>query len=255
MDKKEMPVAVFDSGMGGISVLREAVNLMPCEDYIYYGDSKHAPYGTKTLEEVRELTISHIDYLVKEGVKAVVIACNTATSAAVRVLREKYKDMPVIGIEPAIKPAVYYKENSTILVMATPMTLSLEKFNRLMKSYEHMADIIPVPCPGLVEFIEEGDLDGEDVKDYLHEIFLPYREKGFDSVVLGCTHYPLIRGIIQKAAGENVKLFDGGEGTAKELKRRLAEKNLLQDADRKGKIVFKNSLEDKVSLSSYLFKM
>ena len=134
MDEMQRPIGVFDSGVGGISVLRELVALMPNENFIFYGDSKNAPYGTKTLEEVRKLTLADAEYLMTQNVKALVVACNTATSAAIHILREKYqKEIPVIGIEPALKPAVSVKENPRVLVMATPMTLREKKFHNLMQ--------------------------------------------------------------------------------------------------------------------------
>ena len=222
MDISQAPVGVFDSGVGGISVLRELVKLMPNENYIYYGDSKNAPYGPKTVEEVRRLTVEHIDFLVERGAKAIVVACNTATSAAIDLLREKYPDMPVVGIEPALKPAVLSKQNARVLVMATPMTIREEKFHHLMQEYEAQAEIYPLACPGLPEFVEAGDLDGEDLKAYLSEKFAPYQGK-VDAVVLGCTHYPFVRPVIQELLGSSVAVFDGGAGTARELRRRMRE--------------------------------
>ena len=141
--QKEQPVAVFDSGVGGISVLRELVKVMPNEDFIYYGDSENAPYGTKTLEEVRELTCRHAKELFEGGAKGLVVACNTATSAAVRVLRELYPYIPIVGIEPAVKPAVKSKEHPRVLVMATPMTIREQKFHKLMERYQEEAEIFP----------------------------------------------------------------------------------------------------------------
>ena len=133
---KENPIAVFDSGLGGVSVLRELIRVMPNENYIYFGDSANAPYGVKTLEEVRELTCEHAKRLFEDGAKGLVVACNTATSAAVRVLRETYPTIPIVGIEPAVKPAVMCKEHPRVLVMATPMTIREEKFQKLMQRYE-----------------------------------------------------------------------------------------------------------------------
>ena len=142
MDEMQRPIGVFDSGVGGISVLRELVALMPNENFIFYGDSKNAPYGTKTLEEVRKLTLADAEYLMTQNVKALVVACNTATSAAIHILREKYqKEIPVIGIEPALKPAVSVKENPRVLVMATPMTLREKKFHNLMQKFQDQAEI------------------------------------------------------------------------------------------------------------------
>ena len=159
-NRQECPIGVFDSGVGGISVLRELVAQMPNENYIFFGDSKNAPYGTKTLEEVQKLTCADAEYLLSRGVKALVVACNTATSAAIRILREKYADMPVIGIEPALKPAVHAGGHPRVLVMATPMTLREEKFHALMQRFGSDAEILRLPCPGLVEYVEQGVLEG-----------------------------------------------------------------------------------------------
>ena len=165
----DRPIGVFDSGVGGISVLRELVKIMPNENFIYYGDSKHAPYGTKTKEEVRRLTRNHAIELFDRGAKGLVVACNTATSAAVRVLREEFSEVPIVGIEPAVKPAATFMENPRVLVMATPMTIREEKLQSLIARYADLGEIIPLPCPGLMNFVERGDLDGEDLMKYLNE--------------------------------------------------------------------------------------
>lgn len=255
--QKEQPVAVFDSGMGGISVLRELVKIMPNEDFIYYGDSANAPYGTKSLEEVRTLTCQHARDLFESGAKGLVVACNTATSAAVRVLREKYPYIPIVGIEPAVKPAVKSAEHPIVLVMATPMTIKEQKFQKLMERYKGEAEIIPLPCPGLMNFVERGDLDGEDLQQYLEELLYEFKENRVDAVVLGCTHYPFVKKMIQHTLGEQVKVFDGGEGTAREMKRRLMEADLLNEQQKKGRIDFRNSLldEDKIALCQKLFAL
>jgi glutamate racemase len=243
--QKNQPIGVFDSGMGGISVLRELVKIMPDEDYLYLGDSQNAPYGTKKLEEVRELTIHHVQYLMEQGAKGVVVACNTATSAAVAALRQMYPDFPLVGIEPAIKPAAVEQPGSRIIVMATPMTLCQEKFQNLMKRYETKIQIVPLPCPGLMEFVERGDLEGEDLRRYLTELFWSVRQERIDGIVLGCTHYPFVREMIQEIAGEGVTIYDGGPGTAREMKRRLQEKGLLTDKTTAGEVRFFNSRNTK----------
>ena len=254
MEQMRQPIGVFDSGLGGISVLRELVAFLPNENYLYLGDSKHAPYGTKSLQEVQELTCNNIEYLIGKGAKAIVVACNTATSAAIQILREHHKDMPIIGIEPALKPAVLQKEHPNVLVMATPMTLREEKFHALMKRYENQAEIISLPCPGLVEFVERGELEGEALEAYFKELFAPFAEKKIDSAVLGCTHYPLVKNVIQKMLGDSVTLFDGGEGTAHETYRRLKEKNLLNTTQQKGTVIFENTegTEQKTALAKQL---
>lgn len=241
--KKNRPIAVFDSGVGGISVLRELVKVMPDEDYIYYGDSKHAPYGTRDLEQVRSLTVACARRLFERGCKGLVVACNTATSAAVRVLREMYPNIPIVGIEPAVKPAAQSGGHPRVLVMATPMTLREEKFKRLTQQYAEQASIIPLPCPGLMEFIEHGDLNGEDLHEYLTELLLPYSSGQIDAVVLGCTHYPFVRPQIQRVLGTRVQIFDGGAGTAREMQRRLRVSGLLREEERKGEVIIENSLD------------
>lgn len=245
MDKRQCPIGVFDSGLGGISVLRELAALMPQENFIFYGDSKHAPYGTKTLEEVQELTCADAEYLIAQDVKALVVACNTATSAAIQILRERYADMPVIGIEPALKPAVLAKKNPRVLVMATPMTLREEKFRQLMEKYESQAKILSLPCPGLVEFVERGELDSPALEGFLRELFSEYMKEPVDCVVLGCTHYPFVREMIQKVLGADVLIFDGGAGTARETRRRLADCDLLNLSQAGGSIVLQNSTGEK----------
>jgi glutamate racemase len=240
----DRPIAVFDSGVGGISVLRELVRIMPNENYIYFGDSANAPYGTKTLEEVRTLTLGYAADLFEEGAKGLVVACNTATSAAVRVLRELYPDIPIVGIEPAVKPASQCGEHPRVLVMATPMTIREQKFRNLMAQYEDRADIIPLSCPGLMDFVERGDLDGEDLRKYLVELLFEFRHEKVDAVVLGCTHYPFVKDMIRQTLGEDVKVFDGGSGTAREMKRRLGEASLLTGRTEKGTVEFRNSLKD-----------
>ncbi|WP_455764041.1 glutamate racemase [Roseburia inulinivorans] len=257
MDEMQRPIGVFDSGVGGISVLRELVALMPNENFIFYGDSKNAPYGTKTLEEVRKLTLADAEYLMTQNVKALVVACNTATSAAIHILREKYqKEIPVIGIEPALKPAVSVKENPRVLVMATPMTLREKKFHNLMQKFQDQAEIISLPCPGLVEFVERGELSGEALEHFLKNLFAPYQERKVDAVVLGCTHYPLVRETIQKVLGQGVAVFDGGAGTARETLHKLKEYSLVSDAVTPGTVQFYNSAEDQkmIGLSKYLLE-
>ena len=242
VEKTALPIGVFDSGVGGVSILRELVKLMPNENYIYLGDSANAPYGTKTLEQVIELVSNDAKYLYDKGVKALVVACNTATSAGIQILRENYTDIPVIGIEPALKPAVLFREHPTVLVMATPMTLKEKKFHALMERFESEAEIVPLPCPGLMEFVERGELESDRLEQYLKDLFAPFKK--VDAVVLGCTHYPFVRKMIQKVLGESVVLFDGGEGTARETRRRLEERGWLNPSREQGSVAFENSAKE-----------
>lgn len=257
MDKAQGPIGVFDSGVGGISVLRELVKVLPKEDFIYFGDSANAPYGPKSLEEVQKLTLDHIDMLIqKEHAKAVVVACNTATSAAIALLRKKYKELPVIGIEPALKPAVLAKEHAKVLVMATPMTIREKKFHNLMEHYKKQATIYPLSCPGLPELVEQGKVNGDEVRDVLAPMLAPYIGK-VDGVVLGCTHYPFLKQVIADILGENVVLYDGSLGTAKEVERKLKEFQIEANRDEIGKVIIKNSKAEKalIELSHRLLEM
>lgn len=259
MKDNERPIAVFDSGVGGISVLRELQALMPNEKIIYYGDSVNAPYGERSLSEVRSLTLSAVEFLIEQGAKALVVACNTATSAAVRILRGMYPSLPIVGIEPAIKPAVIYGEeqlgkrdgSSTVLVMATPVTISQEKFAHLTEEYCKRAIITPLKCPGLAELIERGTPNSEEIKNYLADILAPY--KNYDSVVLGCTHYPFIAHHIRSILPSTV-IFDGGYGTAKEAMRRITEAGLLSDAER-GEVIFISSKKGEEEIFKKFFEL
>lgn len=257
MSKQTQPIAVFDSGVGGISVLRELIKILPNEDYIYYGDSKYAPYGMKSKEEVRELTIAAAEYLFAQGAKGLVVACNTATSAGVGALREKYPQIPLVGIEPAVKPAVTCKPGGRVLVMATPMTIREEKFQKLMARYEEQAQILPLPCPGLMDYVERGELHSEDFRKYLEELLYDYRKCPVDAAVLGCTHYPFAKPMIQEILGKDVVIFDGGEGTARQMRRKLAEADLLNPSSMKGQVRFENSLrtDEKIQLCQQLLTL
>ena len=247
MDNNNKPIGFLDSGVGGLSVMKEAIKIMPNENYIYFGDSKNAPYGVKSTKEIRDLTFKAVEFLISKGIKGLVVACNTATRAAVRELRTVYPDMPLVGIEPAIKPAVELGRDGKILIMATPMTIKQDKFKLLLDKYKDKPEIVPIPCAGLMEFIESGVLDGIELEYYLKEKLSDYSSENVSSVVLGCTHYPFVKDSISKILGKNVEVIDGGEGTAREIKRRLAEKNLLNTNTTKGKIEIYNSLgEDKI---------
>ena len=231
-----------DSGLGGLSVLREAIKLMPKEDFIYYGDSLHAPYGVKPQAEIRDLTFAVVEKLLDMGIKGLAVACNTATSAAVRLLRNTYPELPIVGIEPAVKPAVTESHGGRILVMATPMTLKQEKFQNLLAKYREQADIVPVQCDGLMEFVEHGDLDGQELDDYFAEKLSPVLTDDTESIVLGCTHYPFLKKELRHFLGDrDIHLIDGSLGTSRELMRRLKVQGLLRTDDHKGKVRIMNS--------------
>ncbi len=240
---KSMPIGFMDSGVGGISVLKEAVDIMPNEDFVYIGDSANAPYGTKDTMTIKELTYNVVKTLINEHhIKGLVVACNTATSAAVRDLRNLYPNFPLVGIEPAIKPAVLHNHGGEILVMATPMTIAQEKFKNLLKLYENQAVIIPVPCKGLMEFVEAGIVEGPELDKYFKSTLSPYLNEITESIVLGCTHYPFLKKeIISYLQRDDITLYDGSLGTAREIQRRIKEAGLSNDADRKGNITILNT--------------
>lgn len=254
---KHKPIGFFDSGVGGISVLKEAIKLLTNEDYIYFGDSKNAPYGSKSKEEVKELSFRATEFLLEKGAKAIVVACNTATSAAVKDLRIKYKSIPIIGIEPALKPAVEINSGGNIVIMATPMTLAENKFNEQLNKFQNKAEIIPLPCAGLVEFIESGIISGEELNCYLKEKLDNYKYPIVSTVVLGCTHYPFIKEELKKVVGQKTFIMDGSAGTVKQLKRQLIENNLLNDKKQIGSVKIYNSSEDGdlISISKKLLKL
>lgn len=238
------PVAVFDSGLGGISVLRELVRTLPRENYLYFGDSLHAPYGTKTPQEVITLSLQAADRLLSQGAKALVVACNTATSAAIRTLRKTYPELAIVGTEPAIKPAVERHPGGRILMLATAMTVQEEKFQHLKAQYDDQAQIIPIACSGLMEYVEQGILRGAEVEGYLLDKLEPYLKVPIDAVVLGCTHYPFLRGAIRRIVGRRPEIIDGSIGIARQLERRLEEQGLLNPGDVSGKVEFQNSLDE-----------
>ena len=232
-------IAVMDSGLGGLSVLRHLRRLMPGERFLYYGDSANAPYGIRSHEQVQALTLAAVEKLMPWGLKALVVACNTATAAAIETLRERYPEMIVVGVEPALKLAADRFPGGGIGVMATPVTLREEKFCHLLDRYEGSCRVYQIPAPDLVPLIEEGKADTEQMRRELHRLLDPYADK-IDALVLGCTHYPFVSHGMQRILGEHVAILDGGDGTARETKRRLEAANLLENGP--GEVILENSL-------------
>ncbi|MBQ9057609.1 MAG: glutamate racemase [Atopobiaceae bacterium] len=242
-------IGVFDSGVGGTSVLGELVHELPHEHFVYYGDSANAPYGDKTPEQVLELSEHIVQRFIDDGARAIVIACNTATSCAAEILRARWQDIPIVGVEPALKPAVEAGCHEAILVMATSTTLKLEKFKRLMEAYGKDREVIPLACPGLADRIERGSLDEPDLALLVNSFVGSYRDK-VDGVVLGCTHYPFIKNHIIAALG-NVAMYDGGRGVAHQLRRLLERDGLLACGDADGRVEFCSSDDDEHRLELY----
>lgn len=238
MSSKTDYIAVFDSGVGGISVLRELVKLMPQERYLYFGDSANAPYGTRPTAEVRALTLSAAERLMARGCKALVVACNTATAAAIIDLRAKYPDKIIIGIEPALKVAADHFPGGEVGVMATPVTLREEKFDVLLHRFTDACTVHKIPAPGLVELVERGMAVSEESEALLRPLLAPYKDR-LAAVVLGCTHYPFAAPVIGRLLGGHTALLDGGPGTARQTRRRLEAEGLLWDGP--GELLIENS--------------
>ncbi len=242
MGAREDYIAVFDSGLGGISVLRHLRRLMPGERYLYFGDSANAPYGSRPTPQVRQLTMAAAEKLLAEKpLKALVLACNTATAAAVQDLRKTHPGLIVIGIEPALKVAADHYPGGRIGVMATEVTLREEKFDTLLHRFHENCTVVKIPMPGLVQLVEAGKTDTPEMDALLRTLLEPYIGK-LDAVVLGCTHYPLAAKAISRVLGESVVLLDGGEGTARETRRRLENDGLLEEGC--GELIMENSSGD-----------
>ena len=246
MDKSSY-IAVFDSGVGGVSVLRALRALMPGERFYYFGDSANAPYGKKTTEEVRELTLAAGKRLLEElQCKALVVACNTATAAAITELRAEYPDRIIVGIEPALKLACDRHPGGTVGIMATDVTLREKKLAALMERVKRDCTVLRVHAPGVVELVEAGRCDTQEAVALMAQLLGPYVGK-LDALVLGCTHYPFLKNAMQQVLGGGVELLDGGEGTARETKRRLAAAGLLSNGA--GELVVENSSGDPEKLA------
>ena len=242
MYTKDDYIAVFDSGVGGISVLRQLRKLMPQENFVYFGDSANAPYGSRPTEEVRQLTLAVAEKLTTEyPVKALVVACNTATAAAIKVLRSTYPDLIVVGIEPALKLAADSFPGGRLGVLATEVTLREEKFDELMHRFDEKCTVYKIPAPGVANLVEAGKNDSPEMIDLLKKLLDPYVGK-LDALVLGCTHYPFVTRNIAAIMGPDTVLLHGGKGTARETKRRLEKRDLLRQGT--GTVTILNSADD-----------
>jgi len=223
----ELPIGIFDSGVGGLSVWRAVTDLLPNESTLYLADQAHVPYGFRSREEIEALTHTATSWLREQGVKLVVIACNTATAAALNSLRRRWPDIPIMGMEPAIKPASEKTVTGKVGVMATPNTLQTERFSTLVERFAGGVGVYTQVCPGLVEMVEAGQLNGQEVNDQLHLMLDPLINQGIDHLVLGCTHYPFLAPAIQNVVGEDVTLIDPAPAVAKQVQNVLTSRQLL----------------------------
>lgn len=238
------PIGVFDSGLGGISVLKDAVQLLPQEHFIFCGDNRNAPYGVKTPEQIHACVMNVVEMLLKQNIKALLIACNTATAASARLLREQL-DIPVIGMEPALKPAHASRKDGQILVLATPATLHMEKFRNLMQQYGEGA--VPVEGYGIVECVESGHIEDERMLSVLHGLLDKHLEKKTDGIVLGCTHYSFIKNALGVVA-PGIPLFDGNQGTVRQLRRVLEDRGLLRAQGQTGSVTLTTTGDEEIIL-------
>jgi glutamate racemase len=224
------PIAVFDSGVGGLSVLREIRALLPNESLLYVADSGYVPYGERSPEFIRERCRTLAEFLLGQGAKMLVLACNTATVAGVAELRELYPDLPVVGMEPAVKPAAAATQSGVVGVLATTGTLKSAKFAALLDRFASDVRVVTQPCPGLVECIEAGDLDSAHTRELLQSFVTPLLDAGCDTIILGCTHYPFLRPLLGTMLPESISLIDTGAAVARQVKRLLSAQALLSDS-------------------------
>ncbi len=256
--RADLPVGVFDSGVGGISVLRRLVDQLPGEDFCFFGDSANAPYGTRPPRQVLDLSRTIVGRFLAMPVKAIVIACNTATSAAAATLRAEHPGLPIIGIEPAVKPALEYvrAHGGDVVVMATPLTLREKKFSDLLDRLGAGLRVHRLPAPDLVEAVEAGKNEDPATEEYLRGLLAPYLPT-MGALVLGCTHYPFALPLFEKILGPDIPVYDGARGVARQLRRELAAHDLLRGRDGGGHVSFASSLRGKapIDLSERLFSM
>ena len=250
-------IGIFDSGIGGISVMKHAVKELPYEDFVFYGDCGHFPYGEKTPEEVREFTMRSCRELYRNGAKAILIACNTATSAAVIDTREELQ-IPVVSMEPAIKPAHIENDTGKIVVLATPGTIKSGRFQRLVDRVGCEDRLIRIPCDGLAALVEKGDFESDEIREYLDRKLSPYRGEEACGIVIGCTHYSFITPLIEEASDKaftgRKKIYDGMYGTVAHLKDILEKNGTLRNDEKTGTVSFMTSgTEEDITLMKNIF--
>ena len=233
------PIGLFDSGIGGTSIWSAIHELLPNEDTIYLADSKNAPYGKKTKEEIIALSIKNTEFLLEKNVKLIVVACNTATTNAIKELRDLYK-VPFIGIEPAIKPAAIHSKTQTIGILATKGTLSSELFNKTVEKYQD-THIIEQIGYGLVELIENGELNSSEMNKLLHSYLEPMIEANIDYLVLGCSHYPYLIPLIKKIIPNHIQIIDSGEAVARQTQKIIEEKVGKHEVGKSNAIFYTNT--------------
>jgi len=231
------PIGVMDSGVGGISVLHHIRQRLPHEHIVYVADSYYAPYGNKTAEQITERCFTIADFLLAQGVKAIVVACNTATAAAIKAMRERHS-VPIIGMEPAVKPAALASKNGIIGVLATVGTIKSAQYAALLETYGAGVTVLAQGCEGLVECVESGTLTDEATRHLLKQYLAPLLAGGADTIVLGCTHYPFLRPLIEEIVGQKIAVIDTGKAVSTQLQKKLVEAKLLASDTQQAEVVF-----------------
>jgi glutamate racemase len=221
------PIGIFDSGIGGLTVLRAINQLMPDEPLLYLADQAHVPYGPRPLQEVRQFSEAITRYLLNQGARLIVVACNAASAASLKYLRTILPEVPFVGMEPAVKPAVEHTHSRVVGVLATPATFQGELYASVVERFGQGVKLLQSTCPGLVQQIESGALESPDTRSILEDALIPMLEQGIDTVVLGCTHYPFIIPLIQQITGPAVRVIDPAPAVARQAQRLLVSGNLL----------------------------
>ncbi len=237
-DGPSRPIGVFDSGVGGLSVLRAIRDELPAEAVVYFADQGHVPYGLRSLQEVREFSSQITRFLLSLDAKIIVVACNAASAAALQYLRKTFPKIPFVGMEPAVKPAAEQTQSGVVGVLATPATFQGKLYASVVERFASNVKLIQSTCPGLVQQIERGELDAPQTRKILEEALVPMIDRGIDTVVLGCTHYPLVLPLIQSIVGPSVRVIDPAPSVARQVHRLLEAGELCNPGERRGEMRF-----------------
>ena len=254
MSNPNQPIGIFDSGVGGLSVLRAMRQLMPEEPVIYFGDQGHVPYGPRLMGQVRDFSEAITRFLLDQGAKLIVVACNTASAAALHYLRDKFPHISFVGMEPAVKPAAEHTQSGLVGVLATPATFQGALYASVLERFANDVQVLQHTCPGLVGQIEKGDLEGDETRAILEDALRTMLDKGIDTVVLGCTHYPFVIPLIERIVGESVRVIDPAPAVAKQANRLLEAQGMQSPAGDRAEVQLYTS-GDVDSLISLLPKL
>ena len=241
MADKNSPIGIFDSGVGGLSVLRAVRALMPEESVLYFGDQGHIPYGPRPMEQIRDFSEAITNFLLERDAKLIIVACNTASAAALKFLRGKFLNMQFVGMEPAVKPAAETTQTGKVGVLATPATFQGVLYASVVERFANGVELFQNTCNGLVQQIEQGNLSGNETRRILEDALRPMLEKDIDTVVLGCTHYPFVIPLVQEIVGEKVRVIDPAPAVAKQAKRLLEAGGMRNDSTARGSVRFYTS--------------